>query len=1036
MELMNYWPSQEGIRQCIRTEAEELAETTLLAVHEPMVLRKDGMSSSTLSSDNDLLAEFMESERPLPIIGRSGVGKSHLIRWLDAKLATHPESVDWHRVRIPKNASLRQVLEKLLDGLEGELFEDARNKIHQVGEQKRVDELAEELLLEMGQQLTRIEVEARKEALHLRETGQLTPEKTEHLQARVKHCGRNGLRVMLNDPEIKDKFFLTPDHCIYQFAQRMLQGASNKTLEGKDYKIHGKDLDFCDALELDDVSAPAAQYIQRSRLNTDARIRDEIADILNEVLGDATRVKFEQMFRYRGGSFQDLFKEIRQYLHQQGRTLVVLVEDMAAISAIEDVLIDSLLEEGIRDGERTLCPLRSAIAVTDGYPGYVRRQGTIKTRAQAEWWIEESSDDQQQLMQRIINFCGRYLNAARYGAAELSIQYKQCDEHTWPPVWHDSDGEADALQYFGQAERPHVPLFPLSRYAIEVLVKHHCLDGHGQLQFNPRLVINLVLLAIVRDSAVQVRQGTFPHGGFAGINGELELQSELIDLGIDDLGRAMSLAAIWGGRAENLSQLRQRLPAQVAMAFGLPQLAQHLSQDGVSVVPIQPISMPTAGGVGSAPTPKAAPKAEAPAKDPFVKEVDAWLQQGTQLSQNTAKDLRNALKKQLELKVDEELIAAKVKKSLTVNKVFMCSIPNANGNNEAMRMRFFDDKLLKEPYATAAIRKVTLALLRWASANNGNDIGYGYSHGAEDYIAIKDFMDQWLPAQLPIIINSQREAQLEKALQQHLKLAYQLALIDSSMTTEVKLNQLLLTANNLLSQNKELYRLGIGELRLDNAREVDRDYLAKALAKWAEAQSAWLDLVNSQNRAIAGDLVKIALLRADKQLRGVVDSALEKQVKRSHRDIEELEQGVKLFAGCSQKEEFEQLIERWLEVLTQLKKADKYPVDAPVKVETMRARIKSLTDENFWTMIKAVRAVALKEDVHQQWIALQQLPLQLAKKFGITIESWNTIHGQISARLQAENAGSDAQLVVDARERTESILNQTQNDLNSLMQES
>jgi putative ribosome biogenesis GTPase RsgA len=92
MKLLDYWPTREYIDQCIRTEAEELAEHTLLAVHEPMRLMRRGVSETISCKDEDLLSDFLQIERPIPIIGRSGVGKSHLIRWLHAKLKLHPEA--------------------------------------------------------------------------------------------------------------------------------------------------------------------------------------------------------------------------------------------------------------------------------------------------------------------------------------------------------------------------------------------------------------------------------------------------------------------------------------------------------------------------------------------------------------------------------------------------------------------------------------------------------------------------------------------------------------------------------------------------------------------------------------------------------------------------------------------------------------------------------------------------------------------------------------------------------------------------------
>ncbi len=37
-QLQSYWPSEENVTACILTEAESLADSQLLAVHEPMRL--------------------------------------------------------------------------------------------------------------------------------------------------------------------------------------------------------------------------------------------------------------------------------------------------------------------------------------------------------------------------------------------------------------------------------------------------------------------------------------------------------------------------------------------------------------------------------------------------------------------------------------------------------------------------------------------------------------------------------------------------------------------------------------------------------------------------------------------------------------------------------------------------------------------------------------------------------------------------------------------------------------------------------------
>ncbi|RBP80844.1 hypothetical protein DET47_104133 [Shewanella putrefaciens] len=1050
MEIMSYWPSLKGVKECIRTEAEELAETTLLAVHEPMLLRRDGTGANDVRqcTENDLLQEFIRSERPLPIIGSSGVGKSHLIRWLAAKLATSPESADWHIVRIPKNASLRQVLEKLLAGLEGDSFEEARSRINQIGEKKTPKELAEELLLEMGQFIVRTaaEIKVRGEYLSTKTSIELTEEEKEEkkiLGLQSRHYGKTddedepSLRWLLNDLEIKRQFFLKPNHCIYQFAERMLEGAKDNTLERNDYRIHGSDFDFGDSLDLTQTTKGVADYIRKVRLNTDKNVRTEVADILNEVLGRAMGVKFEQMFRYRGGSFQDLFKEIRKYLHQQGRTLVVLVEDMAAISAIEDVLIDSLMEESTYDGEQELCPLRSAIAVTEGYAGYLRRQGTIKTRAQAEWRIEEANGDDKQQIERIINFCGRYLNAARHGKDQLANLFKTTNDVNWPPVWQNQDGTPDELHFFGEASQPRVPLFPLSRNAIEVLVRHHCINEHQVLRFNPRLVLNRVVLEVVRDGAKSALQGAFPHAEFASIRGSLTLQGEIAGLGLKNPGQAMSLATVWGNKPQTWEQLKRQLPASVVAAFGGDDFASYLSNDipkpdyeYVKLIIDEKTKL-------KKPTLDKPEKPEKPVlpEEPYVAELSSWLQEGKTLSQQLSNQLRKALQKQLLLNLDKNLIAAHFMPLVTVGSRFMCSLYKANGDSEGMPLRFFDPKLLRDELARSDILRVSLGLLRWSDANEGNRLGYNYPNGEKDFYAISDFMSTWGPSQVSKILAEKRERQLQQAMEEHLKLAFKLALLSPTMTLEAKLNALLLPAKDLINQNGNFYRKGLDTIRLQESRMVDRSFIESAINEWDSVKSNWLELINSQGRAIEGDLAKSALRKAENSLSPVLERNFQLQIRSSLEDIANLQIAADLFAGCVTKSDFEQLVDRWLDVMTQLKRADKYPHESDFPTyASLRNRIRELRESGNWELIKAIRNVSLQQEPYPQWCALQSLPAVENDNFGKTMDLWTKVRQSIIFRLRKENAMGDAATLNESREKTRDVLRRIRSDLQMLSQ--
>ena len=127
MSILNYWPSLEEINRCIKAEAENSSDEVLLAVHQQFPLSysrvgPDGkvMPDSRTSATEDELISYFIADAPsgshvLPITGASGVGKSHLIRILDARLRRLPDAHRYLVIRIPKSASLRRVVELILE---------------------------------------------------------------------------------------------------------------------------------------------------------------------------------------------------------------------------------------------------------------------------------------------------------------------------------------------------------------------------------------------------------------------------------------------------------------------------------------------------------------------------------------------------------------------------------------------------------------------------------------------------------------------------------------------------------------------------------------------------------------------------------------------------------------------------------------------------------------------------------------------------------------------------------------------------------
>ncbi|WP_437269622.1 protein DpdH [Stutzerimonas balearica] len=1020
MSLINYWPNSEHISQCIRTEAEELADHVLLAVHEPMQLLRVGSGVELECTEDELLEHFLKVERPIPIIGRSGVGKSHLIRWVEAQLKLRPQSANWHIVRIPKNASLRQVLEILLAGLEGEEFESARLRIRSVGEMLKVEEVADLLLTFMSQQLQRLNTQVTKEVAYYRDN----PQAIEQLSGNKRDRWRDirahttpgcGLSELITDPNFK-KSLLNPKHCIYQFASRLTQGATDQELSRNDYQIAAEDLDF--SFNLDDLSQSARQYVSRAQLNTNREAQATAAGVLNAVLGESTRTAFRHLFSFNGGSFLDLFKDIRRTLKRQDRTLVVLVEDMAAISAIEDVLIDSLLEEAVRDGKQELCTLRSAIAVTDGYQGYLRRQDTIKTRAHYEWIIRDHGESREQTLERIFDFCGRYLNAARHGSANLKASWlERSAEVEWPQLWEDSEGPPEELQSFGYSPSG-VPLFPFNRNAISALADHYCVHNE-ELKFNPRQILNQIVLRVLRDHRKACQEHRFPSAEFAGIKGGVGL----IDLyRLDEPARCETVAAIWGYGCRSVAELQQRLDWHVASVFGLSELAALLKE----VQPDGFVSFPSRKTTSNIKT-KERIEPKAPKLDSDLLRLEGivsdWFQRKSKLGQDEARDIRSALSKMYQQYSHPDWFGLATRPELLSGSVPNINVPfSMTGNKAANVVSFFHESDFDDPRKSTFLKGVAIALLRYENANRKTGgVGWQYDGGFEDYLRYQSFAVSWVP-QVLATLSALERSKLPDLMSRQLSLVPILGLWRTPTNDRQRLNELLTPAKNIVESLPEAASPMLLALR------------KTALEEWDEKRDAWLKLVAANDHGLDGDL-------AIRALRDALKTGFAQGLARYDRQIvQELQHSYDVLCSLenySRHEQFCLLLDQMIEVVRDVSEGGlHYPPstsDVPIGKKLVEA-LGSLKASEFWTAVKIFLLFWKEAELPKRMQMINQVDGRRLDKAVQVLGAWNKFYEYVLPRLENENRKSDIDVVVQSQQRVTALLKGVSSTLNELLE--
>ncbi|SEI52025.1 protein DpdH [Paraburkholderia diazotrophica] len=1018
MNPITYWPTRDHVLQCIRTEAEELAEPVLLAVHESMELERVGAGEDRLCNEHDLLQHFLTVERPIPIIGRSGVGKSHLIRWLEARLKMHEASSNWHIVRIPKNASLRQVLEILLDRLEGEEFDSARGRIASVGDLLRTEEVADLLLMFMAQQLNRLYEQATDEIAKSRDEARaLSTEDKDRLKAISTHARPGqGLSELITDPNFKASL-LQPTHCIYQFARRLTQGASDDELVRNEYELKEEDLDF--NFNLHDLSAKARQYVSQAQLNTSTNARNSAVRVLNEVLGQATRRAFQHLFKFDGGSFQDLFKDIRRTLKMQERTLVVLVEDMAAISAIEDVLVDGLLEESVRDGEQVLCTLRSAIAVTDGYHGYARRKDTIKTRAIYEWFIREQSGDAGQTSTRILNFCARYLNAARHGSSELTQSWRNRGAAEWPPRWDDVDVDSDVIEAFGYAPSG-IPLYPFNRSAIEALADRYCRKGDEPLKFNPRQILNEILLRTLRDHREECRQERFPVAGF----GEIAAGAGLTELYVlDEPARCSTFAAIWGYGCHSISELQSELDPKIASTFGLRGMAALLSQQPVVGQKNASTTKNIAANsikprAGSAATGDAKPSAQ-PVGDQVPATVSLWFQRRQQLGQEEARLLRAGLDRMFQQYCRNEWVGLAEKPKIKIGSRIQIEVPFALGNALGWTLKFCDETDFDDPLKAAVLQGAAIALLRYEYINEKTPgIGWRYVDGFVDFLRYQNFASIWVPYAMGLLSLEVRKV-IPELMGIQISAAKEVGIIGQDKSGQYVMNVLLQKAEHIAAVTKPAAAPAVREAR------------SRVIQSWNAQRQAWLSLVAFNDHGLDGDLAMDGIAQAEKRRANGQLVSLDRSISDQIAPAIEAFQSL---AECTRQEQFYGLLGEMSQMIDNISKdGEHYPTNFSAQefpsARRFKSMLKNLLDADTWATIKLTLALQKEPDTLRRLQIVNQIDGDRLKQAVEAFDWWKIFYAYVSHRLEANNAEWGAESLHRAQEGIAQLLQEAESSL-------
>ena len=321
--------SPEVVTATIPTEAATPSDEVLLATHTPLRITRRatlGGASDVMETINEqqVLDEFLNGAptngvRVATVLGESGAGKSHLVRWTHANIADHPKR---SIVYLQKTeTSLKDVVEHLLlDQVDPE-FDDIRRRVGTLGSGATVEEMEQKILAELA------------EALRTHES------QTPLGKALV---GENGLSLFFLDPLFR-QHMLRPGSFIKRRADHALHGrdpdAPDVPLE---FTVDELPLDIVDYANLKDAAAATQKLF--ARLSSNGAMQLEAVRLLNELL-DVAVTKAASL---NVGDVSQAFKRIREKL--VGEEIIVLIEDVALIQGVRRDLLDAIVEVGVVRG--------------------------------------------------------------------------------------------------------------------------------------------------------------------------------------------------------------------------------------------------------------------------------------------------------------------------------------------------------------------------------------------------------------------------------------------------------------------------------------------------------------------------------------------------------------------------------------------------------------------------------------------------------------------------------------------------------------
>lgn len=561
MQKFRCWTAQ-SVRETVFSDIGAQPRDTdalFMAAHTPMELEHrlggevPGGGSGARRVLNALLSSFGDPHRNtlIAVTGSSGVGKSHVVRWVHANLRK-PDPT-FHVLYVPRAVqTIRELLRRIVEGLPGEGGTEIMERVDAAVSGTTPAELQDRLLEEIRLALTWVlEPTPPKETESASQTE--ARETRTNLLGRLDEQGkrRNGLADLLAVRQINEPL-LRSGGLLDRFIASVYRETSSRDELQEGFTEADLPLRLPGVLKALSANQDLVQLWKVVRHDPKPAL---------QLLDEALRIAAPRTLGFRsnsGETLDSLFRRSRQLLREQNKELVLLFEDLVQFGLIDGELYDQFITQ---PGD-AMAPLRVAFAITDGR--YDDLGETVRTRITHRFAVQPltSADSGE--------FLARYLNLVRVGRADVEAEWKQAPggERDWLRNACDTREDGNPCRFrdqchagFGTVEIPglgDVGLYPYNDVALR-----RALNRPGET-LTPRTVLDVYVTDQLIEADVHIADSSYPH----------ERLRERFDFSVQRT-KEVVLDGRTGADAERLYRAlvlwgdEEALPSVIAEAFSL-----------------------------------------------------------------------------------------------------------------------------------------------------------------------------------------------------------------------------------------------------------------------------------------------------------------------------------------------------------------------------------------------------------------------------------------------------------------------------------